>query len=222
MEPSTPPRSRGAMFSTPRKPNNAEPVTPSTAKAFKTAPLLMPPPQQNRTFLKSPAYTPRRDSAKKRSLDTDTHVSRVLQFPRNGSLGEAIQCKGNLFESLSSATRFNQPLAKQTPGTPSDKVITSDLAEKWVQDHHASLSDDDDDALITKTAIKNPFVLSDTLTAEDYQNRHDQLLKEQPSLKDTLTFVNKKNQVVQKRYLTPEEQERFKPKRLFAEDLEKQ
>ncbi|QHS74822.1 Emp46p [Saccharomyces paradoxus] len=115
---------------------------------------------------------------------------------------------------------YRKKIIKDIPGTPSDKVITFELAKNWnnysPQNASSQESEDEEDIIIKPAQVgKNPFV-SDELVTQDIRNeRKKAMLRENPDIEDVITYVNKKGEVVEKRKLTDEEKRRFKPKALI-------
>lgn len=115
--------------------------------------------------------------------------------------------------------------AKKVPGTPSDKVTNFELARKW---HNDSDQDDDDyddsdsdsETLIRQVAPSNPFQSSSPVSDETRSLRKESLLKDNSDIEDVITYLNKDGKVVRRRQLTQAEKETFKPKRLFAKELQ--
>ncbi|CAI4938228.1 CGH_1_collapsed_G0036180.mRNA.1.CDS.1 [Saccharomyces cerevisiae] len=277
MTPSTPPRSRGTRYlaqpsgntsssalmqgqKTPQKPSqNLVPVTPSTTKSFKNAPLLAPP-NSNMGMtspfngLTSPQRSPFPKSSVKRTLfqfeshDNGTvreeqeplgRVNRIL-FPTQQNVdidaaeeeeeGEVLlppsrpTSARQLHLSLE-RDEFDQThrkkIIKDVPGTPSDKVITFELAKNWnnnspKNDAKGQESEDEEDIIINPVRVgKNPFASDELVTQEIRNERKRAMLRENPDIEDVITYVNKKGEVVEKRRLTDEEKRRFKPKALF-------
>ncbi|AJV50199.1 Sic1p [Saccharomyces cerevisiae YJM1248] len=277
MTPSTPPRSRGTRYlaqpsgntsssalmqgqKTPQKPSqNLVPVTPSTTKSFKNAPLLAPP-NSNMGMtspfngLTSPQRSPFPKSSVKRTLfqfeshDNGTvreeqeplgRVNRIL-FPTQQNVdidaaeeeeeGEVLlppsrpTSARQLHLSLE-RDEFDQThrkkITKDVPGTPSDKVITFELAKNWnnnspKNDARSQESEDEEDIIINPVRVgKNPFASDELVTQEIRNERKRAMLRENPDIEDVITYVNKKGEVVEKRRLTDEEKRRFKPKALF-------
>ena len=277
MTPSTPPRSRGTRYlaqpsgntsssalmqgqKTPQKPSqNLVPVTPSTTKSFKNAPLLAPP-NSNMGMtspfngLTSPQRSPFPKSSVKRTLfqfeshDNGTvreeqeplgRVNRIL-FPTQQNVdidaaeeeeeGEVLlppsrpTSARQLHLSLK-RDEFDQThrkkIIKDVPGTPSDKVITFELAKNWNNnsprnDAKSQESEDEEDIIINPVRVgKNPFASDELVTQEIRNERKRAMLRENPDIEDVITYVNKKGEVVEKRRLTDEEKRRFKPKALF-------
>ncbi|AJV56028.1 Sic1p [Saccharomyces cerevisiae YJM1355] len=277
MTPSTPPRSRGTRYlaqpsgntsssalmqgqKTPQKPSqNLVPVTPSTTKSFKNAPLLAPP-NSNMGMtspfngLTSPQRSPFPKSSVKRTLfqfeshDNGTvreeqeplgRVNRIL-FPTQQNVdidaaeeeeeGEVLlppsrpTSARQLHLSLE-RDEFDQThrkkIIKDVPGTPSDKVITFELAKNWnnnspKNDARSQESEDEEDIIINPVRVgKNPFASDELVTQEIRNERKRAMLRENPDIEDVITYVNKKGEVVEKRRLTDEEKRRFKPKTLF-------
>ncbi|EJS42796.1 sic1p [Saccharomyces arboricola H-6] len=281
MTPSTPPRSRGTRYlaqpntntgsdrimqpqRTPQKPSqNLVPVTPSTTRPFKNAPLLAPP-NANMGLtspfngLTSPQRSPFPKSSVKRTLfQFESHdnemvreeqeplcrVNRIL-FPRADAQQE--ECEEEEEEVLLPPSRptstrqlhlsldrneldqtHKRKIIKNVPGTPSDKMITFELAKNWnnhsPQNGFSSQESEDEEEIIIRPAKanNNPFV-SDGVTTEEIRNeRRKVLMRENPDIEDVITYVNKKGDVVEKRRLTDEEKRNFKPRALFQSgDLE--
>ncbi|CAI4624714.1 CQS_1a_G0034820.mRNA.1.CDS.1 [Saccharomyces cerevisiae] len=277
MTPSTPPRSRGTRYlaqpsgntsssalmqgqKTPQKPSqNLVPVTPSTTKSFKNAPLLAPPNSSmgmTSPFngLTSPQRSPFPKSSVKRTLfqfeshDNGTvreeqeplgRVNRIL-FPTQQNVdidaaeeeeeGEVLlppsrpTSARQLHLSLE-RDEFDQThrkkIIKDVPGTPSDKVITFELAKNWNNnsprnDAKSQESEDEEDIIINPVRVgKNPFASDELVTQEIRNERKRAMLRENPDIEDVITYVNKKGEVVEKRRLTDEEKRRFKPRALF-------
>ncbi|CAI4606275.1 BAK_1a_G0035380.mRNA.1.CDS.1 [Saccharomyces cerevisiae] len=277
MTPSTPPRSRGTRYlaqpsgntsssalmqgqKTPQKPSqNLVPVTPSTTKSFKNAPLLAPPNSSmgmTSPFngLTSPQRSPFPKSSVKRTLfqfeshDNGTvreeqeplgRVNRIL-FPtqQNVDIDAAEEEEeGEVLLPPSRPTSARQlhlslerdefdrthrkKIIKDVPGTPSDKVITFELAKNWnnnspKNDARSQESEDEEDIIINPVRVgKNPFASDELVTQEIRNERKRAMLRENPDIEDVITYVNKKGEVVEKRRLTDEEKRRFKPKALF-------
>ncbi|AJV82325.1 Sic1p [Saccharomyces cerevisiae YJM693] len=278
MTPSTPPRSRGTRYlaqpsgntsssalmqgqKTPQKPSqNLVPVTPSTTKSFKNAPLLAPPNSSmgmTSPFngLTSPQRSPFPKSSVKRTLfqfeshDNGTvreeqeplgRVNRIL-FPTQQNVdidaAEEEEEEGEVLLPPSRPTSARQlhlslerdefyqthrkKIIKDVPGTPSDKVITFELAKNWNNnsprnDAKSQESEDEEDIIINPVRVgKNPFASDELVTQEIRNERKRAMLRENPDIEDVITYVNKKGEVVEKRRLTDEEKRRFKPKALF-------
>lgn len=245
---------------TPQKPSqNLVPVTPSTTKSFKNAPLLAPP-NSNMGMtspfngLTSPQRSPFPKSSVKRTLfqfeshDNGTvreeqeplgRVNRIL-FPTQQNVdidaaeeeeeGEVLlppsrpTSARQLHLSLE-RDEFDQThrkkIIKDVPGTPSDKVITFELAKNWnnnspKNDARSQESEDEEDIIINPVRVgKNPFASDELVTQEIRNERKRAMLRGNPDIEDVITYVNKKGEVVEKRRLTDEEKRRFKPKALF-------
>ncbi|EDO18837.1 hypothetical protein Kpol_1023p6 [Vanderwaltozyma polyspora DSM 70294] len=233
--------SEDISFSTPRKPSQmAAPVTPSTTKQFKHVPLLAPPSitKNSNKGLKSPAYTPNRRSSitTKRSLplvelpevDSKTlrsHQSNNLIFNDHNNVFLSNNRK-NLFNKLAveEDEQFEREVKsmKTVPGTPSHKITTFEMARQWHDERYLEdQSDDDNEILISKNSSVNPFFSDSIPTQEELYSRKQTLISENPDIENSITYLNKKGEVIEKRMLTPEEKDRFKPKRLFAEELDK-
>lgn len=245
---------------TPQKPSqNLVPVTPSTTKSFKNAPLLAPPNSSmgmTSPFngLTSPQRSPFPKSSVKRTLfqfeshDNGTvreeqeplgRVNRIL-FPtqQNVDIDAAEEEEeGEVLLPPSRPTSVRQlhlslerdefdqthrkKIIKDVPGTPSDKVITFELAKNWnnnspKNDARSQESEDEEDIIINPVRVgKNPFASDELVTQEIRNERKRAMLRENPDIEDVITYVNKKGEVVEKRRLTDEEKRRFKPKALF-------
>ncbi len=114
-------------------------------------------------------------------------------------------------------------MAKQVPGTPSDKVITFEMSQDWnnvSSKDGTTNSDTEDDLLVTKKPLKNPFASDDVIDETERRRRHNQLLKENPELESTISYVNKNGEVVKQRHLSLEDQIRYKPRALFTKEIE--
>ncbi|CCH59848.1 hypothetical protein TBLA_0C00310 [Henningerozyma blattae CBS 6284] len=133
-------------------------------------------------------------------------------------------------------------LLKQDPGTPSDRLITQEDLDEWYVKESANMpldSDDEKDEVYITKKISNPFESNDHIhnikdstfnnssssnnifqDLETEEDNHAKLLKNNPDIEDTITYVNKKGAVVQQRKLTDLEKQRFKPKRLFSTELQ--
>lgn len=246
---------------TPQKPSqNLVPVTPSTTKSFKNAPLLAPPNSSmgmTSPFngLTSPQRSPFPKSSVKRTLfqfeshDNGTvreeqeplgRVNRIL-FPTQQNVdidaAEEEEEEGEVLLPPSRPTSARQlhlslerdefdqthrkKIIKDVPGTPSDKVITFELAKNWNNnsprnDAKSQESEDEEDIIINPVRVgKNPFASDELVTQEIRNERKRAMLRENPDIEDVITYVNKKGEVVEKRRLTDEEKRRFKPKALF-------
>ncbi|SCU79236.1 LAME_0A07866g1_1 [Lachancea meyersii CBS 8951] len=113
--------------------------------------------------------------------------------------------------------------AKQTPGTPSDKIVTFELAKDWNNNSGSCLSSDEEDeeTMIKSKSLKNPFESGSTPSEETRQRRKQLLLAENPDLESTIQYMDKKGKVVEERHLSSGEQERYRPRMLFADKLGK-
>ncbi|CAI4045949.1 cyclin-dependent protein serine/threonine kinase inhibiting protein SIC1 SKDI_12G1300 [Saccharomyces kudriavzevii IFO 1802] len=280
MTPSTPPRSRGTRYltqpntnagpngiiqaqRTPQKPSqNLVPVTPSTARPFKNAPLLAPPNANmgmSSPFngLTSPQRSPFPKPSVKRTLfQFESHdngivreeqeqlgrVNRIL-FPNGHKQQDQDEdedededeCEDDevlLPPSRPTSARqlhlsigkdeseqaHNRKIIKDVPGTPSDKVITFELAKNWnnYSPQNGSTSQDEEDVIVRPARVnKNPFLSDEVVTEEIRNERRRALLEENPDIDDVVTYLNKKGEIVEKRRLTNEEKRRLKPKALF-------
>lgn len=227
------------------------PVTPSTTatKSHKdlAAPFLCPP-REKSPFkgFQSPEFTPFRELKEQQEQQEQfppqelQKVSRVL-FPK--SSGDEIRedlssSKPELLPPTRPTSRRNRKFSsespneyksesfkqpKQTPGTPSDKLTSFELARKW---HNDSDNDDDDDndgdsdVLIRRMTPTNPFQSSSSVSEETRNSRKESLLKDNPDIEDVITYLNKDGEVVRRRRLSTVEKESFKPRRLFTKELQ--
>ncbi|SCU77243.1 LAFA_0A00452g1_1 [Lachancea sp. 'fantastica'] len=113
--------------------------------------------------------------------------------------------------------------AKQTPGTPSDKIVTFELAKDWNNNSGSCISSDEeaDEPVIKSKALENPFDSGSTPSEETRRRRKELLIQEYPALENTIQYVDRRGKVVKERTLSPQEQERFRPRMLFADKLDK-
>lgn len=220
------------------------PVTPSTTKTFKHAvPSLMAPAagigakSPFRGF-NSPEYTPRAQSSK--NSGELQKVSRVL-FPPSGEDTSLISDRAPLSllppkrpistrRSLSSEfvagleeeeCQESRKLTKQVPGTPSHKIVTFEMAQEWNNSEHDSAEDfSDTEEIVSGKSLYNPFQSADVADEATRQQRKQLLLRENPDIEDVITYVNKKGDVVRRRQLSEREKDQYKPRRLFAEELD--
>lgn len=198
----------------------------------------------------SPEYTPQFDSAKNRPLQFEQqkglqNVSRVL-FPTSddeeahdsGVLPSRDQClllppnrptstrrkhsSDSLLNAESDYHRMQHKQSKQVPGTPSHKIVTFEMAEDWHNPVLKSddLDDDDTDILSSGSAPGNPFQTSDVYDENMRQARKKSLLMEHPDIEDVITYVDKHGDVIRRRQLSEQEKQMYKPKRLFAKELQ--
>ncbi|SCV02284.1 LAMI_0G17546g1_1 [Lachancea mirantina] len=116
-------------------------------------------------------------------------------------------------------------ISKQTPGTPSDKIVTFEMANDWNNNSGSRFSSDEEgeevDHQIRKTQLENPFESNDYADRETRSRRQKALLASDPQLKDKITCRDRLGNIVKERRLTKEEQEQFKPKALFTKELER-
>ncbi|SCU91136.1 LANO_0D10858g1_1 [Lachancea nothofagi CBS 11611] len=112
-------------------------------------------------------------------------------------------------------------VAKQTPSTPSDRIVTFELAKDWNNNSQSCFSSDEEveETSITQKSLENPFVDSSVPSEETRRRRKELLIAEHPGIEDTIQYVDKNGKVVKERHLTAEEQQRFRPRKLFAEEL---
>lgn len=128
-------------------------------------------------------------------------------------------------EDLDEVTPQSRKQPKQVPGTPSDKIVTFQLAKDWNNNSGSCFSSDDgddDETLIREQKLIDPFSSDDIPDKQTRLARKQQLLAENPELEETVTYVNKYGKTVKQRNLSKDEQERFKPQMLFAKELEDQ
>lgn len=121
-------------------------------------------------------------------------------------------------EDISSWQTSDPPakISKQTPGTPSDRIVTFELARDWNNNSSSCFSSDEEDqeTCIRQKTLENPFESHCVLDEETRRRRQELLLAHDPSLKDTVVYLDKKGKVTKERHLTPEEQSKFQPKKL--------
>lgn len=197
----------------------------------------------------SPEYTPQVDAAKNRPLQFEQqrglqNVSRVL-FPTSddeeaqncGVLPSREQClllppnrptptrrkhsSDLLLNTEDDYSRTQHKQSKQVPGTPSHKIVTFEMAQKW---HDPALKvddldDDDTDILSEGSPLRNPFQTSDVYDESIRQARKKSLITEHPDIENVITYVDKHGNVARRRQLSEQEKETYKPKRLFAKEL---
>lgn len=131
-----------------------------------------------------------------------------------------------------SPTKNNKKkIPKNVPGTPSDKIITFEKSEQLLisnlnknkkkrNDSISSLDSNSSEHLITHSKLSNPFLSDSILSNEDVDNRKSILLKENPNIESTITYVNKNGNVIKTRQLNESQMEKYKPRRLFTKELE--
>ncbi|CDF91904.1 ZYBA0S15-01244g1_1 [Zygosaccharomyces bailii CLIB 213] len=225
------------------------PVTPSTTKSHKepTAPLLLPPKDRiSFQCYNSPEFTPFREATGDEQEGIPSgdlrKVSRVL-FPRSG---KEDNLKGSAPTELlppirptssrrkyrsESPTRVvdvpqqhKQP--KQVPGTPSHQVTTFELAKKWHNNTGKLIQGSSDEesgeeeVLIKKTAPENPFLSSSPVDPDTRAARKQSLLEKDPDVENVITYLNKNGEVVKRHHVSNAEKEAYKPRRLFAKELQ--
>lgn len=202
--------------------------------------------------LKTPEYTPHKNKHTKRRIEFDQEklqpVSRVLfgsdfqveETSNNRTLlppkrtGIMESFKGvqsyNINDEYAVNNKFK--LAKQEPGTPSDKITTFELARKWHNESGLNTSQSENEeenihieqqpaAVNQHSNLENPFLSNNIADEKLRKERKEKMLLEDPDLEDTITYVNKGGKVVSKRHLTDDEKQRFKPTRLFAEEIDR-
>ena len=188
--------------------------------------------------LKTPEYTPHKSKHTKRRIEFDKErlqpVSRVLfgsdfnksnEQDDNRILLPPKRTGVAFLDDEQDQFAFSQnKLSKQVPGTPSDKITTFKLASKWFNESGSEIheeEEDDEEVLIYKNSIDtdNPFLSTQVADKQTREMRKKKLLEKDPDLETTITYVDKSGRPVSKRNMTPEEQKRFKPTRLFAKEL---
>ncbi|KAM3161290.1 Protein SIC1 [Lachancea thermotolerans] len=112
---------------------------------------------------------------------------------------------------------------EQAPSTPSDKIVTFDLAKDWNNNSSRCFSSDEepDEISIRGKVLENPFADHIVADEETRRRRQELLLAEEPALQDTVSYIDKKGETSKKRHLNAEEQERFRPRMLFEQHLRK-
>ncbi|QLG72903.1 hypothetical protein HG535_0D06120 [Zygotorulaspora mrakii] len=194
----------------------------------------------------SPEYTPHRYSTgKRRPLQFEQpkglqRISRVL-FPKVDDVkhNDDVQIQASLLPSAAgSSTARRRPStdirsdcndeywsaqfkhSKQDPGTPSHKVVTYEMAEKW---HNSEAQGDENedysDILITESTSSNPFLSTEVADEKTREQRRKVLLEENPDIEDVITYLDKKGNVVKKVHLSEHEKKVSMPRRLFDEQL---
>lgn len=253
MTPATPPNSRHkkasqpeSLLETPQRKVESDGsmglVTPGTIRVKErliapTRPTMMSSPS---AALKSPEHTPL-NLVSKRGIEFENEslkpISRVL-FASELEKGD-LRDKKLLPPKRTTGLSFYEDdelfspkkHAKQVPGTPSDRVVTFELASKWHNEsgnnHHSAEDSGGEDkeragSIVKESSIGNPFLSTTVADKETRELRKKKMLEEEPDITDTVTYVNKSGKVVSKRHISPEEQERFKPVRLFSRELDKE
>ncbi|CAR28365.1 hypothetical protein ZYGR_0R00990 [Zygosaccharomyces rouxii] len=214
-----------------------------------SAPYLFPP-RERSPFkgFQSPEFTPFRELKEQQEQDEQfppqelQKVSRVL-FPKSSKdeIGEdpspsklellpptrPTSSRSRKFSSESPTEYKNESFkqAKQVPGTPSDKLTNFELAKKWYNnsdndDNYDGDDDEDDEGLIRQVTPTNPFQSSSPVSEETRNSRKQSLLKSNPDVEDVITYLNKDGAVARRHRLSSAEKEAFKPKRLFAKELQ--
>lgn len=224
------------------------PVTPSTVNqvtktsTFKSGPFLFPPQQQTSSIsspfngLKSPEFTPcRRTSIPNIGININNNcsnsnesaslkkISRVL-FPAEENSDEEVSSLLPPSRSFKSIDDFKTKQQKVSPGTPSHKITTFEQSQDWYNNSgnlDSSDEEEEESAFIKKTTLPNPFQSDIIADEETRAERKAQLLRENPDIEDTITYVNKRGQVVKQRKLSEGEKERFKPRMLFQDELQR-
>lgn len=222
------------------------PVTPSTTTRKSQKELSVPPlvpPRERSPFrgFQSPEFTPFRELKEQQEGDEPfpeqdlQKVSRVL-FPKSLKDDEEPSTLELLPPTRPVASRsrklsnesptgyksdsFKHP--KQQPGTPSHKLTNFELAQKWHNNDNDKFSDSDDDAdvMIRQSKPSNPFQSQQPISEEMRNQRKKSLLQSDPDVEDVVTYLDKNGEVVKRHRLSNLEKEAFKPKRLFAKELQ--
>ncbi|SCU83545.1 LADA_0C12068g1_1 [Lachancea dasiensis] len=113
--------------------------------------------------------------------------------------------------------------ARQMPGTPSDKIVTFELAKDWNNNSRSCFSSDEEgeEPMVRQKTLANPFDDNSTASEETRRRRQELLIAENPSIGNTIQYVDKNGKLAKERRLSPEEQKRFQPRRLFTKELDK-
>ncbi|QLQ79343.1 hypothetical protein HG537_0B06910 [Torulaspora globosa] len=160
---------------------------------------------------------------KEKSLSTEgTSASSCLLPPRRPVARRLVGA--SLVESAESDDESPHKLSKQLPGTPSHKIITFGMAEEW-NNASEKCSDSEDEDVRPGSSIKgkqleNPFLAAGTPDEKLIRQRKEALLRENPDIESVISYVNKKGDVVRRRQLSDEEKELYRPRRLFANEIE--
>ncbi|AET37757.1 cyclin-dependent protein serine/threonine kinase inhibiting protein SIC1 Ecym_1537 [Eremothecium cymbalariae DBVPG len=160
---------------------------------------------------------------------TSPEVTSLLLSPkRAGVFSSGIECENDGDSEAHDPDEtcwdntHKRKYAKHTPGTPTDKLISFQLAKDW-NNNSAFLSSSEEEhepINVKKIKLPNPFLSDEFANFALRRQRGRQLLLDNPDIESTVTLVNKKGKVVEKRELTPDELDRFKPKMLFLKELE--
>ncbi|CEP64965.1 cyclin-dependent protein serine/threonine kinase inhibiting protein SIC1 LALA0_S15e01376g [Lachancea lanzarotensis] len=149
--------------------------------------------------------------------------SSIMQDPLDTSKRAIPEIYADTWEMDQSSDDFPRKEAKQTPGTPSDKVVTFELAKDWNNNSGSCISSDEEaeETMIKSKTLENPFDSGSVPSEETRRRRKEQLIQEYPELGSSIQYVDKRGKVVKERTLSPEEQERFRPRMLFADKQDK-
>ncbi|AAS51013.1 ABR240Wp [Eremothecium gossypii ATCC 10895] len=219
MTPATPPRSRSRRadqdeMATPRRAvTGGGLLTPGTVGCKGEAGVARPRTPEGE--VRSPEQTPRRAGRRAGALDELGTTARVL-FPaarEGGAPGRQGARRGD-------ARPARRKAARQEPGTPSSRIVTFELAEAWHNQSGCGSSDDEGEEDVRPLRLENPFLARGVAGADERRERARQLEAADPSIGHAVTLVDKRGRPVHQRELTPEEQELFKPRMLFARELE--
>lgn len=233
---------RGSHLRAPVTPSTVKPFKHSVPSL--KAPLMGNVSKSPFKGFNSPEYTPQTQSSKSKgplleSAGELQNVSRVLFPPSNEELlsvsdraplsllppRRPVSTRRDLSDQFSSDLeegeyQESRKLAKQVPGTPSHKVVTFQMAQEWNNSEHESADDlSDSEEIVKGKSLYNPFQSEEVADESIRQQRKQLLLHENPDIEDVITYVNKKGDVVRRRHLSEREKELYKPKRLFAEEL---
>lgn len=224
-------------FSTPKKALMiTTPLTPSTSKQARQ-PLVLAPKNwciSSEKGLKSPECTPHCNVATGKRLLTFNEEILLLHKKNDEdepttdnemTVGTSPIGVKNLFENLSSQVERESKFNKTVPGTPSHRVITEQMIMEWNEEPLEVESSDNDDNYnennIYSIRPPNPFISDKTPSDKEIEIRKNTLINENPELVNSVTYINRKGDVVRKRILTSREKAKFKPSRLFFDNMEK-
>ncbi|CCH60737.1 hypothetical protein TBLA_0D02330 [Henningerozyma blattae CBS 6284] len=103
-------------------------------------------------------------------------------------------------------TTRSKKLSKTVPGTPSHRITTFEITKNLIYPEPSSLDfssdeeDENDDGLIQKKALENPFISAKVISKEELLIRKNQLLEENPDIENVITYLNKDGVVIKKNY----------------------
>lgn len=215
MTPSTPPRSTAMDTDTPRI---HIPQTPST---IQKRPLLAPPKLAINNNLKSPEYSPLR----RNSIHTTPFAAHSGLTRTDDDFSSFIDNDNDKRDPKQNVARCLFPMSEQQlddndknllpqqvvtkksrtePGTPSDKLITEDRLGSWLQEdqEHPNDWDTDDETDIVPVQLDNPFAARKderALTQQERKQRHQDLIRDNPDIVDTITYIDKRGHTIKRR-----------------------